>query len=83
MITVTLLNPEVVRDLYQNHGEFACTCYNTPARHAERVGMACQASGHMSGSRFFVSSDITPAFSGNAECTAPLQKRPFFRRNFQ
>lgn len=51
MITVTLLNPEVVRDLYKNHGEFACTCYNTPARHAERVGMECQSSGHMSGSR--------------------------------
>lgn len=68
MITVTLLNPEVVRDLYQNHGEFACTCYNTPARHAERVGIACQASGHMSGSRCeYIKFKISGLDRGTAE----------------
>ena len=51
MITVTLMNPEVVVNLYRNHGQFACVCYNTPEKHAERVGSNCQASGHMSGSR--------------------------------
>ena len=68
MITVTLLNPEVVRDLYKNHGEFACACYNTHPRHAERVGAACQDSGHMSGSRCeYIKFKITGLDRGTAE----------------
>ena len=51
MITVTLMNPEVVENLYRSHGQFACTCYDTPEKYAERVGRNCQDSGHMSGSR--------------------------------
>jgi len=51
MIAVTLLNPDVVRNLYRNHGEFACVCYDTPDKHADRVGHSCQEAGHMSGSR--------------------------------
>lgn len=50
-MNVTLLNPEVLGNLYKNHGEFACECYDTPKRYAERVGKSCKESGHMSGSR--------------------------------
>ena len=48
---VQILNPEVLENMYHNHGEFACTCYNTPKKFAEKVGKSCQDSGHMSGSR--------------------------------
>lgn len=48
---VEILNPDVVRDLYKNHGVFACVCYNTPEKYAERVGQSCQDNGHFSGSR--------------------------------
>lgn len=48
---VKLLNPDILENLYKNHGEFACTCYNTPKKFAERVGGSCENSGHMSGSR--------------------------------
>lgn len=50
-MNVTLLNPEVLSNLYKNHGEFACECYDTPKEYAERVGKSCEESGHMSGSR--------------------------------
>ena len=50
-MNVTLLNPEVLSNLYKNHGEFACECYDTPKKYAERVGKSCEESGHMSGSR--------------------------------
>ena len=48
---VKLINPEVLKNLYKNHGEFACTCYDTPKKFAEKVGKSCNSSGHMSGSR--------------------------------
>lgn len=48
---VELINPEVVVNLYKNHGVFACTCYDTPEQYAEKVGKSCVADGHMSGSR--------------------------------
>lgn len=48
---VELLNKEVLENLYKNHGEFACTCYDTPKKFAKRVGESCENSGHMSGSR--------------------------------
>ena len=48
---VELLNPEVLKNLYKNHGEFACTCYDTPKEFAEKVGKSCNEDGHMSGSR--------------------------------
>lgn len=48
---VEILNPEVVKNLYYNHGIFACTCYNTPEKYADKVGKSCQNDGHMSGSR--------------------------------
>ena len=48
---VKIINPEVVQNLYRNHGVFACTCYDTPEKYAENVGESCQKDGHMSGSR--------------------------------
>ena len=50
-MNVTLLNPDVLKNLYKNHGEFACECYDTQKKYAERVGKSCEESGHMSGSR--------------------------------
>ena len=48
---VEIINKEELVNLYENHGLFACTCYNTPDKYAERVGKACNNDGHMSGSR--------------------------------
>lgn len=50
-MNVKILNPEVLENLYKNHGEFACECYATPKKYAEKVGKSCEESGHMSGSR--------------------------------
>lgn len=50
-IKVELLNPEEVRNFIRNHGVFACQCYNTPEKHAERVGLSCLKEGHTSGAR--------------------------------
>ena len=46
-----IINKEELVDLYKNHGLFACTCYNTPDKFAEKVGKSCNEDGHMSGSR--------------------------------
>ena len=48
---VEILNPDVLEDLYSNHGTFACTCYDTPVSMAKKVGKSCMKNGHMSGSR--------------------------------
>ena len=48
---VKIINPEQVRDLYRNHGQFAATCYNTPEKYAEKVGRSCGETNHRSGSR--------------------------------
>ena len=50
-MSVTIINPEVLHDLYTNHGRFAAVCYDTPTKYAARVGRSCQQTGHMSGSR--------------------------------
>lgn len=50
-MVVEIINPEVVENLYRNHGIFACTCYDTPEKFAEKVGESCEEDGHMSGSR--------------------------------
>ena len=39
---VKIINPEVLKDLYKNHGEFACECYATPKKYAAKVGESCQ-----------------------------------------
>lgn len=68
MITVTLLNPDDVKVLYEKHGQIACVCYDTPEKHAERVGISCQRSGHMSGSRCeYIKFRITGLDRGTAE----------------
>lgn len=65
---VELLNPEVVRDLYKNHGEFACVCYDTPVEKAEGVGKHCQDNGHFSGSRCeYIKFRISDIDRGTAE----------------
>lgn len=65
---VEILNPEILKDLYKNHGVFACTCYNTPDKYAEKVGESCQADGHMSGSRCeYIKFKITDIDRGTAE----------------
>lgn len=50
-IKVTLLNPDEVKNFIRNHGYIACICYDTDERYAEKVGLNCLKSGHMSGSR--------------------------------
>lgn len=50
-IRVELLNPEEVKNFIKNHGIFACECYQTPEKYAERVGLSCLKEGHTSGSR--------------------------------
>ena len=50
-IKVELLNPEEVKNFIKNHGIFACQCYMTPEKFAEKVGMSCLTEGHTSGSR--------------------------------
>ena len=65
---VELLNPELVRDLYKNHGEFACVCYDTPVEKAEGVGKHCQSNGHFSGSRCeYIKFRISDIDRGTAE----------------
>lgn len=48
---VTLVNKEEVAQFITKHGEFACVCYDTPKEQAEKVGLHCLKSGHLSGSR--------------------------------
>ena len=50
-IKVELLNPDEVKNFIKNHGIFACQCYCTPEKFAEKVGMSCLKEGHTSGSR--------------------------------
>lgn len=65
---VEILNPDTVRNLYHNHGVFACTCYDTPEKHADKVGKSCAADNHMSGSRCeYIKFRITGLDRGTAE----------------
>lgn len=65
---VEILNPEVLETLYKNHGEFARVCYDTPVKYAEKVGKACEKSGHMSGSRCeYIKFRLTDIDRGTAE----------------
>lgn len=65
---VEILNPEVLADLYKNHGIFACNCYNTPEKYAENVGKKCESNGHMSGSRCeYIKFRISDVDRGTAE----------------
>lgn len=65
---VQILNPEVLTNLYKNHGEFASVCYKTPEKYAESVGKSCQESGHMSGSRCeYIKFRVSDVDRGTAE----------------
>jgi len=48
---VTLLNPDQVKNISKSWGEFACECYSTPQKYAEKVGKSCYKNEHYSGSR--------------------------------
>ena len=48
---VTILNPEQIKNIFKEWGEFAATCYNTPSEYAEKVGNSCYEDEHYSGSR--------------------------------
>jgi len=48
---VEILNGEEFKKLFESWGLFACTCYDTPDKFAERVGKSCLETGHTSGSR--------------------------------
>jgi len=50
-MNVRIINPEVLTNLYKNHGEFAHVCYDTSSSFAEKIGKTCADQGHMSGSR--------------------------------
>ena len=65
---VEIINPEIVENLYHNHGVFACTCYNTPEKYAAKVGKSCEQDGHMSGSRCeYIKFKISDLDRGTAE----------------
>lgn len=67
-MNVEILNPEVLQNLYHNHGVFACECYNTPEKFADKVGKSCQKDGHMSGSRCeYIKFRITDLDRGTSE----------------
>lgn len=48
---IEIINKDELVGLYKNHGLFACTCYDTNDKYANKVGKSCNDSGHMSGSR--------------------------------
>ena len=50
-IKVTLLNGDEVKNFIHSHGVFACICYNTNEKYAEKVGLSCLKEEHTSGSR--------------------------------
>lgn len=66
-IKVELMNPEEVKNFIKNHGVFACQCYMTPEKFAERVGLSCLKDGHTSGSRadYFKFRIKCPRYSGD------------------
>lgn len=67
-MNVEILNPKVLTNLYHNHGLFACTCYNTPDKYADKVGKSCEDEGHMSGSRCeYIKFKITGLDRGTSE----------------
>lgn len=67
-MNVEIINPEVLTNLYHNHGLFACTCYNTDEKYADKVGKSCEEDSHMSGSRCeYIKFKITGLDRGTAE----------------
>ena len=50
-IKVTILNPEIIPNMIENHGRVASVCYDTDPIYSNIVGESVLKSGHMSGSR--------------------------------
>lgn len=48
---VTLLNPNEVKNIFQNWGIASSICYDTQTDTPELIGKGCMVSGHYSGSR--------------------------------
>lgn len=67
-MNVEIKNPEILTNLYHNHGVFAATCYATPEKYADKVGKSCEDDGHMSGSRCeYIKFKITGLDRGTSE----------------
>lgn len=65
---VELINVDRVSQFFKEWGEFACECYNTDKKYAERVGRACLKDEHFSGSRtFYFNFKISDIDRGTAE----------------
>lgn len=65
---IEIINKEELVNLYKNHGMFACTCYDTDDKHANKVGKSCNESQHMSGSRCeYIKFRLYDIDRGNAE----------------
>ena len=35
---IEIINKEEIKNLFKNHGDFACVCYNTPNKFSKKVG---------------------------------------------
>lgn len=65
---IEIINKEELLNLYENHGMFACTCYDTDDKYADKVGKSCNESQHMSGSRCeYIKFRLYDIDRGNAE----------------
>lgn len=65
---IEIINKEELVNLYKNHGMFACTCYDTDDKYANKVGKSCNESQHMSGSRCeYIKFRLYDIDRGNAE----------------
>lgn len=65
---VELLNVNEARDFFKIWGTFACECYNTNPKFADKVGRSCYEDGHYSGSRtFYFQFRISDIDRGTAE----------------
>lgn len=65
---IEIINKEEIKNLFKNHGDFACVCYDTPDKFSEKVGKSCFKSGHTSGSRCeYIKFKITDVDRGTCE----------------
>ena len=49
---VTILNPEEVKNLFEDWGEFTSVCYDTQSNNPQAIAKSCLESGHFSGGRW-------------------------------
>lgn len=48
---VEIMNPELVKEMIDNQGEFSAICYNSNVKYKSKIGESVLSDGHMSGSR--------------------------------